>query len=79
MNPESKLLLNEMHKLFAKADRKWDARFADMDRKWDNRLVDSEQRIEQRFVEFDDTITKRLSIADKSMAQLKVPSLVLAN
>ena len=39
MNPESKLLIDEMHRRFAESDRKWDARFTEADQKWDARFV----------------------------------------
>jgi hypothetical protein len=69
MNLKSKLLLDEMHRLFAESDRKWDAQSADADRKWDTRVVDSEKQIEQRITDFDDSVTKRFSAADDSLAQ----------
>jgi hypothetical protein len=69
MNPDSKLLLDEMHRLFAEADRKWDARFTDVDRKWDARFADSSREVTQRLGDFDESFSKRLADIEDSFSK----------
>lgn len=67
MNPDSKMLLDEMHRLFQESDRKWDARFADADRKWDARFAECSRDLEQRLGDIDESIIKRFSDADDAL------------
>lgn len=74
MNPDSKLLLKEMHRLFAEQKTQIDARFAKSDRKWDARFTDSDRKLEERLSEVDATITKRFDDTDHVLTQRFVES-----
>jgi len=44
MNPDTKLILDELHK----SDTKWEQRFADLDAKWEARFGDADDTHEAR-------------------------------
>jgi len=69
MNPDSKLLLDEMHRLFAAQKTQIDERFAESDRKLESRFDDTSRKLELRFAEVDDTITTRISEFDTDLSK----------
>ncbi|CAD6232446.1 unnamed protein product [Miscanthus lutarioriparius] len=69
MSPESKLLLDEMNRLFAEQKDRIDARFTESERKMDARFIDSDTRLEKRFREVDESITKRFTEFDDAITK----------
>lgn len=77
MNPDSKLLLDEMHRLFAEQNTKIDAidaHIAEADRKLDLRFADSDRWLEKRFSDVDDSITRRFIEIDDSISKCFIES-----
>ena len=50
MNPETKLILDEINRRFNEHDQKWDSRFADQDARLSRQIRDLEQAQEGRMV-----------------------------
>ena len=48
MNPETKLLMDEMHRLFSEQTSQFDKRFNDVELYFEHRISDSELRQEER-------------------------------
>ncbi|CAD6266826.1 unnamed protein product [Miscanthus lutarioriparius] len=80
MSPESKMLLDEMHRLFTEQSTKIDTRltesdhridelFAESERKLDSRFTDGDRRLEKRFVEVEDSINKRFIDINESLTK----------
>jgi hypothetical protein len=69
MNPDSKLLLDEMHRLFKEQKAQIDERFAESDRKLDERFSDNSRKLDIRFTEVDDSITNRIAEFDNTITK----------
>ncbi|CAD6224880.1 unnamed protein product [Miscanthus lutarioriparius] len=67
MNPDSKLLLDEMHRLFNEQKTQIEDRFTEADQKLDLRFIDSSRLLEKRFVDVDKSVTKHLANVDDSL------------
>ena len=67
MNPDSKLLLDEMHRLFNEQKTQIEDQFAKADWKLDSCFTNSSRLLEQRFAEVDESVTKRLADVDDSL------------
>jgi polyhydroxyalkanoate synthesis regulator phasin len=48
MNPETKIILDELNRRFTEHDQKWDSRFADQDARLSRQIRDLEQAQEAR-------------------------------
>jgi hypothetical protein len=44
MNPDTKMILDELRK----TDARWEQRFADLDAKWDRRFAEADSKVEAR-------------------------------
>lgn len=69
MSPESKLLLDEMNRLFAQQKKHIDAHFTESDRKLEARFADSDNKLEQWLVAVDDAITMCFAEVDDSITK----------
>ncbi|CAD6254940.1 unnamed protein product [Miscanthus lutarioriparius] len=69
MNPNSKLLLDEMHRLFKEQKTQIDERFAESDRKLDERFTDNSRKLDIHFTEVDDSITNRIAEFDNTITK----------
>jgi hypothetical protein len=69
MNPDSKLILDEMHRLFAEQKSSFDVCFTEADRKLDSCFTDSDRVPEKRFTEIDESVTKRLTDIDDALTK----------
>lgn len=67
MNPNSKLLLDETHRLFGEQKTSFD--FAEVDQELDSRLSDSDPLNEKCLTVVDDYITKHFTEIDNSIAK----------
>ncbi|CAO2169428.1 unnamed protein product [Urochloa humidicola] len=64
MNPETKLILDEMHKQFADLKADWGARLSTTEEKLEFRVRESNQRIDFRLDEFEGRIESRIHESD---------------
>jgi hypothetical protein len=69
MNPDLKLLLDEMNRLFAEQKTQIEKRFEESDRKLNDRFTDSHNKLELRFTAVDDTISKRIAEVNDAFAK----------
>ena len=57
MNPETKIILNEINRRFNEHDQKWDSRFADQDARLSPQIRDLEQAQEGRMAALEKVTT----------------------
>ncbi|CAD6243966.1 unnamed protein product [Miscanthus lutarioriparius] len=69
MNPNSKLILDKMHRLFAEQKTSFDVRFTEADQKLNSRFGDSDRALEKRFTEVEESVTKRFTDLDNSLTK----------
>jgi hypothetical protein len=77
MNPDSKLILDEMHRLFKEQKSGFNSRLTDADRKLDSLekcFTDSDRILEKRFTEIDASVAKQLTDLDDSFTKRLVDS-----
>ncbi|CAO2169811.1 unnamed protein product [Urochloa humidicola] len=60
MNPETKIILDEMSKRFNDLESKWGSRFSEAEEKFEARFVESEAKFESRLVESERKIEARI-------------------
>ncbi|CAN6162400.1 unnamed protein product [Urochloa humidicola] len=69
MNPETKIILNEMSKKFSELESKFDTRIAEAEKKMESMVSNSKIKWEERISKADDQWERRF--ADTSIAQDK--------
>jgi hypothetical protein len=77
MNPDSKLILDEMHRLFKEQKFGFNSCLTDADRKLDSLekcFADSDRILEKRFTEIDASVAKQLTDLDDSFTKRLVDS-----
>ncbi|CAO2144873.1 unnamed protein product [Urochloa humidicola] len=61
MNPETKIILDELSKRFDSFESKWGSRFSEVEEKFENRLKESEEQIETRLTRCDEGWERRFA------------------
>jgi hypothetical protein len=72
MRPDSKLILDEMHRLFKEQKSDFDSCFIDADRKLDSlekRFADSYRTLQKRFTAINTSIAKQLTDLNESLTK----------